>query len=163
MKSRYSSLWIAIFLVFVLASCVSVEERLNNKFDTLPEVESTLIYEYTDVFSGATGQCHGTFLVRWFGTDLDAETVLKLYSDAFSEQGWIIRPEDVVEIWSIEGDKGLYRAGSSAFADPTVISQEQGSYRLPDSVFRELPRYRTVYLITITYSSSSVVKRCFGR
>jgi len=163
MMSRFSSLWITIVIVLVLTSCVSAEERLNNKFDTLPEVESTLIYEYTDVFSGATGQCHGTFLVRWFGTDLDAETVSKLYSDGFSEKGWIIRPEEVVEIWSIEGDHGLYRTRPSVFVDPTGISQEQGSYRLPDSVFRELPRYRTVYLISMTYSSSSVAKRCFGK
>ena len=163
MKPRYSSIWIVIFLVFVLTSCVSTEERLNNKFDTLPDVESTLIYEYTDVFSGATGQCHGTFMVRWFGTDLETQTVSKLYSDAFSEKGWVIWPEEVVEIWSIEGDNGLYRAGVSVYADPTSISQEQGSYRLPDSVFRELSRYRTVYLLSITYSSSSVVKRCFGK
>ena len=163
MKPRYSSIWIVIFLVFVLTSCVSTEERLNNKFDTLPDVESTLIYEYTDVFSGATGQCHGTFMVRWFGTDLETQTVSKLYSDAFSEKGWVIWPEEVVEIWSIEGDNGLYRAGVSVYEDPTSISQEQGSYILPDSVFRELSRYRTVYLLSITYSSSSVVKRCFGK
>ena len=163
MKPRYSSIWIAIFLVFVLTSCVSAEERLNNKFDTLPEVESTLIYEYSDVFSGATGECHGTFLDRWFGTELDAETVSKLYSDAFSGKGWTIWPEEVVEIWSIEGDYGLYRAGLDVFADPTNISQQQADYRLSESVFRELSYYRTVYLLSMNYSFSSVVKRCFGK
>jgi hypothetical protein len=163
MKPRYSSIWIAILLVFVLTSCVSAKERLNNKFDTLPEVESTLIYEYTDVFSGATGRCTGKFVDRWYGTDLDAQTVSKLYSDAFSEKGWIIWPEEVVEIWSIEGDNGLYRAGVSVYADPNSISQEQADYRLPDSIFRELSHYRTVYLLSMTYSPSSVVKRCFGK
>jgi hypothetical protein len=163
MKLRYSSMWIAIFLIFVLTSCVSAEERLNNKFDTLPEVESTLIHEYSDVFSGASGRCHGTFLDRWFGTELDAETVSKLYSDSFSEKGWIIWPEEVVEIWSIEGDNGLYRAGLDVFADPTNISRQQADYRLSESVLHELSRYRTVYLLSITYSSLSVVKKCFGK
>jgi len=156
-------LWVTILLAFLLTSCVSAEERLNNKFDTLPEVESTLIYEYSDVFSGATGECHGTFLDRWFGTELDAETVSKLYSVAFSEKGWTIWPEEVVEIWSIEGDNGLYRAGLDVFADPTNISQQQADYRLSESVFRELSHYRTAYLLSMTYSSSSVVKRCFGK
>lgn len=163
MKSRFSFLWIIIVSIWVLTSCVSTEERLNNKMDALPEVESTLIYDYTDLGSGATGQCPSTLLVRWFGTELDAETVSKLYSDAFSEQGWIIWPEDVVEIWSIEGDNGLYRGGLSVYVDPTGISQEQGSYRLPDSVFRELSRYRTVYLLSMTYMSSSEAKKCYGK
>jgi hypothetical protein len=163
MSSRYSFLWIKVVLLLILTSCVSTEERLSNKFNTLPEVESTLLYEYSDVFSGASGRCHGTFLARWFGTKLDAKTVSKHYSDAFLEKGWVIWPEDVVEIWSIEGDNGLYRAGSSIFADPTSVSQEQGSYRLPVSVFHELSRYRTVYLISMTYSSLSVVRKCFGK
>ena len=163
MMSRFISLWITIILVFVLASCVSAEERLNSKFDTLPQIESTLMYDYSADYSGATGRCQGTFLDRWYGTGLDAETVSKIYSDGFSGKGWTIWPEEVVEIWSLEGDDGLYRARPSVFADPTSVSQEQGSYRLPDAVFRELSHYRTVYLISMTYRSSSAAKRCFGK
>ncbi len=163
MKSRYRSLWITMLLVFVLTSCVSAEERLNSKFDTLPEVDSTLVYEYGAEYSGATGRCTGVFLDRWYGTELDAETVLKLYSDGFLKDGWAIWPEDVVEIWSMESNDGLYRTGLDVFAESTSVSQEQADYRLPDSVFREFSHYRTVYLLSMTYRSSSVAKRCFGK
>ena len=150
-------------LVFMLTSCVSAEERLNSQFDALPEVDSILIYESSSVFSGATGRCKGTFLDRWYGTTLDAETVSKLYTESFSEKDWIIWPEEVVEIWSLESNDGLYRAHLDVFADPTSISQEQGSYRLPNSVSDELARYQTVYLLSMTYMSSSEAKKCFGK
>ena len=163
MKTRYVSLSIFIVFLFLLTSCVSAEVRLNKKFETLPEVESILLYESSSIYSGATGRCKGTFMDRWYGTEQDAETISKLYSDAFSEKGWTIWPEDVVEIWSVESDNGLYRAGLDVFAEPTSVSQEQASYRLPDSVFREFSHYRTVYLISMTYRSSSVAKRCFGK
>jgi len=163
MRTRYVPLWIFMVLLFVLTSCVSAEERLNEKFETLPEVESILIYEYSSEYSGATGRCKGTLMDRWYGSEQDSETISKLYSDAFSEKGWIIWPEDVVEIWSIEGDNGLYRVGLDVFAEPASVSQEQASYRLPDSVFRELSQYRTVYLLSMTYRSSAVAKKCFGK
>lgn len=163
MKPRYNSLWSAIVLVFMLTSCVSVEERLNSQFDALPKVDSTLIYEYSSVFSGATGRCKGTFLDRWYGTTLDAETVSKLYTDSFSKKGWNIWPEEVVDIWSLESNDGLYRVHLDVFADPASISQEQGSYRLSDLVSHELSRYQTVYLLGMTYMSSSEAKKCFDK
>lgn len=163
MKLHYSPLWITIVLVFMLASCISAEERLNRKFSTLPEVESIMIYEYSSVFSGATGRCKGTLLDRWYGTEVDAGKVTRLYSDGFSKKGWNIWPEEVVKIWSMESSDGLYRAHLDVFADPTSISHEQGSYRLPDSVSHELTRYQTVYLLSMTYMSSSEAKRCFDK
>lgn len=163
MKSRFGSLWIAMLVVFVLPSCVSAEEGLKSKFDTLPEIDSILVYEYSAEYSGATGRCTGVFLDRWYGTELNAETVSKLYSDSFLKDGWVIWPEDVVEIWSMESNDGLYRTGLDVFAEPISVSQEQADYRLPDSVFRELSRYRTVYLVSMTYRSLAVARRCFGK
>jgi hypothetical protein len=163
MKSYHKYLWTAVLLVFGLTSCVSAEERLNTKFDTLPEIDSTLVYEYSAEYSGATGGCTGTFLDRWYGTKLDAETVSELYSDSFLKDGWVIWPEDVVEIWSMESKDGLYRVDLDVFADPTHVSKQQYSYRLPDSDFRELSHYRTVYVLSMTYRSLSVARRCFGK
>lgn len=163
MKSRSSLLWSAVVLVLVLTSCVSAEERLNSQFDALPRVASSLIYESSSEFSGATGQCKGTVLDRWYGTTLDAETVSILYTDSFSKKGWIIWPEEVVEIWSLASNDGLYRAHLDVFADPTSISQEQGSYRLSDTAFHEFAQYQTVFLLGITYMSSSEAKKCFGK
>jgi hypothetical protein len=163
MESHSSFLWSAAVLLLMLTSCVSVEERLNRQFDALPRIDSSLIYESSSEFSGATGRCKGTFLDRWYGTALDAETVSKLYADSFSEKGWVIWPEEVVEIWSLESNDGLYRAHLDVFADPTGISQEQSSYRLSDSVFHELTQYQTVFLLGMTYMSSSEAKKCYGK
>jgi len=163
MKLRRDHFGLAIVTALVLTSCVSAEERLNAKFDTLPQVASTLLYEYGAVSSGATGECIGTSLHRWYGTTLDAKTVAKIYSDGFAENGWSIRPEEVVEIWSTEGEDGLYRVGLDVFADPAVISQEQGSYKLPDSVLYDAVRYQTVYLLSMVYMSPSAADKCFGQ
>lgn len=163
MKSRSSFLCGAVALVLVLTSCVSAEERLYSQFDALLRVDSSLIYESSSEFSGATGRCKGTFLDRWYGTTLDAETVSKLFTDDFSRKGWIIWPEEVVEIWSLESNDGLYRAHLDIFADPISVSQEQSNYRLSDSVFHELAQYPTVFLLGMTYMSSSEAKKCFGK
>lgn len=162
MRSGYNHFWLAIATALALTSCISPEKRLSAKFDTLPPVASTLLYEYSAVSSGASGECKGTFLHRWYGTALDAETVAKIYSDGFVDNGWSIRPEEVVEIWSTESEDGLYRAGLDAFADPTSISQEQGSYKLPDSVLLDAVHYQTVYLLHMVYMSPSAADKCFG-
>ena len=163
MKSRYGFLGIAILLILVLSSCVSAAGLLNSKFETLPKLDSTLLYEYGAVYSGATGRCAGTFSDRWYGTELDAETVSQLYSDGFLKDGWTIWPEDVVEIWSMEGKDGLYRVDLDIFVDPANISKQQYSYELPDLVFSELSHYRTAYLLSMTYRSLSMARRCFGK
>jgi hypothetical protein len=78
-------------------------------------------------------------------------------------KGWSIWPEEVVEIWSKEGENGLYRVHIDVFADPAKISQQQGSYRFPDSEYAELSLQKTVYLLSITYMSSSEATECFDR
>jgi hypothetical protein len=161
MKLHLGSFWIAIVMALGLISCVSAEDRLKAKFDTLPQVDATLLYEYRDVSSGATGECIGTFLDRWYGTTLDAETVEKIYSNSFVKTGWSIRPEEVVEIWSTEGEDGLYRASLDIFADPAVISQEQGGYKLPDSILHDAVSYQTVYLLGMVYMFPNVAQKCF--
>jgi len=165
MKLRRGHFWLAIATAtaLVATSCVSAEGRLNAKFDTLPQVDATLLYEHGDVSSGATGNCTVIFLDRWYGTTLDAKTVAKIYSDGFAENGWSIRPEEVVEIWSTEGDDGLYRVRLDVFADPTVISQQQVSYKLPDSVLYDAVRYQTVYLLSMVYMSPYAADKCFGQ
>jgi hypothetical protein len=151
---------VAVILYFVLSP--KPEQRLMAKFDTLPSTDSTLLYEYGDTSSSATGQCIGIFQDYWYGTALSSEDVINLYSDYFSKNGWNIRPEEVVKIWSQETDDGLYRTVIDVFADQAVISQEQGYYRLPDSVLLEATHYQTVYLLSMTYMSPLAAKRCFG-
>ena len=89
------------------------------------------------------------------------QDVTNFYSDYFSDNGWSVRPEEVVEIWSREDDDGLYRIGVSVFTDPADISQEQGSYRLPASVILEAAHYQTVYLVSMFYMTPYAAEKCF--
>jgi len=141
---------------------VSPDKRINDQFEALPQINSTLLYEFSGVSSSATGECIGSFQVRWYGTAMNAEDIKKEYSGYLADNGWKIRLEEVVEIWSLETDDGLYRLGTSIFTNPDSISQEQGSYRLPDSILYEANRYHTVYTLSMVYASPYVAKKCSG-
>jgi hypothetical protein len=163
MKMRYGLFCLVLAITLTLTSCVSAKNKLNAKFDTLPQIGSTLLYDYSAVFSGATAECRGTLLHRWYGAAIDAEAVTKLYSDSLAKNGWSIWPEEVIKIWSIEGQDGLFRVGVDTFTAADNISKEQGSYQLPDSVLLEATNYQTIYLINMVYMSPSEAKSCFGR
>ena len=120
-----------------LVSCTPPKERLISKFDALPQIDSVLLYEYSDAFYSASGECIGTFLDRWYGTSTSSEDVTKLYSASLPKNGWSIWPEDVVEIWSLQNSDGLYRTGVNVYNDPATISQQQADYQLPDSFYLE--------------------------
>jgi hypothetical protein len=162
MKIHYHFLWLLIFTVLGLVSCTSPEERINAQFDALPHVDSALLYQYGAAASSATGECGGDFQHRWYGTAISDRDVTKFYSTYLSDNGWSVRPEEVVEIWSREEDDGLYRIGVSVFTDPTDISHEQGSYRLPASVMLEAAHYQTVYLVSMFYMTPYATEKCFG-
>lgn len=163
MKLQREYLWMALVLISLLTSCTSDEERLSAQFDALPEVKSVLLYQHSSEFSGAAGRCKGTLLDRWYGTDLEPKIISELYEEHLLAKGWSIWPEEVVEIWSKEGENGLYRVHIDVFADPANISQQQGGYRFPDSEYAELSLHKTVYLLNVTYMSSSEATECFDR
>lgn len=162
MKMRYHFICLIMCIGLGLAGCSSPDERIDAQFDTLPQVDSTLLYDYSAAYSSATGDCGGTFQDRWYGTSVSAEDVRNLYLDYLSRNGWSIWPEEVVEIWSQEGKDGLYRMGINIFSDPTSISQQQADYKLPSSVLIDATHYQTVYLLSMTYRSSYAAKKCFG-
>lgn len=149
-------------MVWLLSACVSPEERIKAQFDTLPQPDSTLLYEYSASSSSATGDCAGVFMHRWYGTAMSTEDVAKFYADYLANHGWGIRPEEVVEIWSREDKDGLYRIGVDVFVDPKAISQEQGDYQLPATVLLETSQHATVYLLSMTYMVPYATKKCFG-
>lgn len=144
----------------VLSACTSSEERIKAEFDKLPQTDSVLIYEHGNVSSSATGDCTGTVQDQWYGTTMYAETVAKLYSDYLADNGWSIRATEVVEVWSREGNDGLYRVGIDIFTDPKTIPSEQGSYELPASVLTTASQYPTVYRLSMFYMYPNVAKKC---
>jgi len=161
-KSHLCFFWLALLTVWALSSCASPEERIKAQFDTLPQPDSTLLYEYGDASSSATGDCSGVFLHRWYGTAMNKEDVAKFYTDYLTNNGWSIWSGEAVEIWSREGKDGLYRTHIDIFTDPKTISQEQGNYQLPETVLMETSQHPTIYLLSMTYMVSRAAKKCFG-
>ena len=162
MKIRYNFVCLIMFMLLGLAACTSPDEHIDAQFKTLPQVDSTLLYEYGAAYSSATGDCGGRFQDRWYGTSMSAADVRKVFLDYISHNGWSIWPEEVVEIWSQEGKDGLYRMGMDVFSDPASISQQQADYKLPSSVLIDTTHYQTIYLLSMTYRSSYAAKKCFG-
>jgi hypothetical protein len=159
-KSRFSFFWLAVLMV--LSACASPEERIKAQFDALPQVDSILLYEYSDSSSSATGDCAGVFLHRWYGTTRNEEDLTNLYTDYLTNNGWSIWSGESVEVWSREDEDGLYRTRLSVFTDPKTVSQEQGNYQLPTTVLLEASRHKTVYLLSMTYMVPRAAKKCFG-
>lgn len=162
---KLSSLFLQIFIVpiLILTSCTSVEDRLKTEFDTLSQDNSIQLYEYGSVSSGATGDCIGTFLHRWYGTEMQVKEVVEKYEDNLANAGWTLTPDEVGETWSKENNGGLFQVSLNIFTAPESISQEQGLYKLPDSVLLEAVKHQIVYLVSMTYTYSSVAKKCFGK
>ena len=146
----------------MLTSCTDPKTLLSAELDTFPNPNSTLLHEYGAVSSSATGDCIVTFMDRWYGTSINIEEITELFSTFFFENGWNIRSEEVVEIWSKKTKDGLYRVGLSTFTDPTAVSQEQGSYRLPDSVLQDFTQHQTIYLLGMTFMYPGPAEKCFG-
>src|SRR5262245_8005252 len=137
MKHHHFLACFIIFAVLGLASCASPDERINTQFDNLPQADSTLLYKYGDASSSATGECSGVFQHRWYGTATSKGDVEKFYTDYLTDNGWSVWSGEAVEIWSQKESEGLYRIGVTVFTDPGDISQEQGSYQLPKTVWLE--------------------------
>jgi len=162
LPSRFVRMFIVLILILI-SSCTSAEDRLKTEFDALPQANSILLYEYGSVSSGATGDCIGTFLHRWYGSAMRVEEVVKLYEDNLANAGWTFTPDEVGEFWSKENKQGLYQVNLNIFTAPETISQEQGLYKLPNSVLLETVKYQVIYLISMTYLYPSAAKKCFGR
>ena len=159
---RLKSVIYFLAILTMLTSCTDPKTLLSVELDTFPNPKSTLLYEYSAVSSSATGDCSGTFMHRWYGTSINIEEITEIFSNFFFENDWNIRPGEAVEIWSKKNKEGLYRAGLSTYTDPSAISQEQGSYRLPDSVLQDFTQHQTIYLLGMTFMYPRPAEKCFG-
>ena len=159
---RLTSVCFLLAIVTMLTSCTDPKTLLSVELDTFPNPNSIFLYEYSAVSSRATGDCNGTFMDRWYGTSMNNEEITELFSTFLIKNGWIIKPEEVAKIWSKKSEDGLYRAVLITFRDPTAVSQEQGSYRLPDSVLQDFTQHETIYLLGMRYMYPRVAEKCFG-
>ena len=159
---NYKVLGVLASLLLTMASCSSPEEEIRSEFDAFSSSNSTLLYEYKDSSSSATGDCAGMFIDRWYGSEVSYSDIVKMYEDQLPKRGWTLWPEDVVRIWRKQTQAGLFSWHIEAFAGEST-TDPQGEHELPDSFLREAANYSTVYVISVTYKGNFAAKRCFGK
>lgn len=162
MKSNCKFAVLLASALLILASCSSAEEQIRTEFDTLSPPNSTLLYEYADTYSGATGDCAGMFIDRWYGSEIAYNDLVEMYEDQLWDEGWVLWPEDVVRIWRRQGQTGLFSLSIHDLPDE-YKGNPRGLYELPASFLHEAANYPTAYVISLRYMSNSAAKRCFGR
>lgn len=148
--------------LLVLTSCRSAEEKIQAEVKSLSLPNSRLLYEYIDTYSGATGSCAGTFIDRWYGSETEYNSLIKVYEDQLLEDGWILWPEDVVRIWRKQSQRGLFSMHMQMLTSQDT-SNPQGLYKLPESFWLEAANYPTIYVVSITYMDAVHTKHCFGK
>ncbi|NIW46904.1 MAG: hypothetical protein GWN30_19775 [Gammaproteobacteria bacterium] len=146
----------------ILTSCSSEQEKIQAEFNTNVLSNSTLLYEYTDTFSGATNNCAGTFIDKWYGSEDVYQDVVKLYDEHLLNTGWVLWPEDVGRIWRKQNRAGLFSLSMTTLTKKRTTNP-RGLYHLPDSLLLEAANYPTVYVISVRYMDAVHVKRCFGK
>ncbi len=162
MNVNYKVLGILASLFLTLAACSSPEEEIRREFDAFPPSNSTLLYEYKDSESGATGDCAGMFIDRWYGSEVAYNDLVKTYEDQLPKKGWTLWPEDVVRIWRKQTQASLFSWHIEAFTGKSTTDLH-GYHKLPDSLLREAANYSTAYVVSVSYMSSFAAKRCFGK
>jgi hypothetical protein len=162
MKSNCKFAVLLTSALLILVSCSSAEEQIRTEFDTLSPPNSTLLYEYTDTSSSATGDCAGMFIDRWYGSEIAYSDLVGMYEDQLWGEGWVLWPEDVVRIWRKQGQTSLFSLHMQELTDQDM-GNPVGLYELPASFLLEAANYPTVYAISLSYMSNFAAKRCFGR
>ncbi len=88
--------------------------------------------------------------------------LVKMYEDRLLDKGWALWPEDVVRIWRKRTQMGLFSWHILAFSRESMTNP-QGEYKLPDSFLREVAKYPTAYVVSLTYMDNIHAKRCLGK
>jgi hypothetical protein len=148
--------------VVTLIACTpySPEELLTTQIDTVAPNDpgSILVFEQFSTSSAATGACKSTWVDRWYGTDDSFDEVREGYQAKIAE-AWETWPEDVVPIWRLESENGLF---SSVLVDVSGgINPEREGYVLPEFAIQELEDHPTAYLLRLGHMSVSQTRRCF--
>jgi len=165
MKSGRLFLGVLISLVFLLASCTSPEQLIRTRFntDTFSVPNTTLLYEYTDSYSSATGDCAGMFIDRWYGSGMNYQDIVEIYEGRLADdRGWELWPEDVARIWRKQTKDGLFSMSTVALKNKNG-SNPLGIYKLPGSFLQETNKYSTTYAISLRYMSNFGVRKCFKK
>lgn len=131
--------------------------------DVFAVPDTTLIYEYQDAYSSATGDCAGMFIDRWYGSEMSYENIVKSYEKKFLDDGnWALRPEDATRIWRKQTQNELFSISIEAFTNQNE-SNPLHVYDLPDSLLQATTNYSTVYGISLSYMSKYSAKKCFEK
>jgi hypothetical protein len=153
---------IIVVMVVVLSSCMSVQEKIDLELNRLPITDSDLIYKYGSGFTSDAGECGGAIQERWYGTSVGEIELASIFNVYLVTNGWEIWPGEVADIWSKEGDDGLYRFSFRASSDIADFSQQRASYLIPKSEYEKMDNYDVVYNVSLIFMTFYAANNCFG-
>lgn len=165
MKSGYKILGLLISAYLLLISCTSPEEKTRTEFNTnaFSVPNTTLLYEYTDTYSNATGSCAGMFIDRWYGSEISYESIVESYEkNLAADKEWVLWPEDVARIWRKQTKNELFSMSIEALTIQDT-NNPLHLYDLPVSLLQARVQYPTVYGISLKYLSKYGAKKCFKK
>ena len=165
MKTCRKSLGFLIGLSILLVSCSSPEEQIRDEFDTdlFSMPTSTLLYEYADTYSSATGDCAGVVVDKWYGSEMDYQEIVERYEKKFTDdEEWTLWSEDVARIWRKQTSNALFSMSIHVLENMDRSNRVQ-LYQLPDSFLQEAAEYPTVYAVSLRYMSKYAANKCFKR
>ena len=163
MNTNYKMIGFLVSLFLIIMSCQSNQDRIQTQLDAFSIPNSTLLHKHSGVSSSATGNCAGTFIDYWYGSDIPYNDIDIILENEFFGNRWGLWPEDVVRIWRKQTETGLFSLSKQVTTKENITNVSGGLYKLPDSLYHEVKNYSTIYIISLDYMASSNAKSCFGK
>lgn len=157
---------VLIAIALAVVGCDSSNQQTRGEIDKFEPQSVVKLHEKLSTSTSATGECASTVLHRWYGSDDTYNDLVKLYESYLMGEGWQLKPNSITRIWQIQRENGLFRFYLEDFSSKDV--KQLRSYQmvygvLPESFMHDISGYRTVYLVSLSFSYSDVAKRCSGK
>jgi hypothetical protein len=163
--ARQSLIAVVVIALLILTACRSdpnPEEAALQRAEFIPQVlGSTLIITRSGVSQGSQDDCHAGYVEKLYGTSMAGAEVVEFYHDFASDNLWTMDKDYSNNIRLLAGKQDervflgiviLALRGSPTHGYPSQLDP-----KLIDNAFDE---YRTVYLLTITYTTPDFEDRC---
>lgn len=138
---------IACLVFFSTVACTNnVKPTLAKSLDAVMLLDSIIIYE--KYFTSSGSECTGTFLDRWYGTNLEAENVKQEIVNILIQNSW----EKEGDFWyhpSNENGEEI-RLIVDVYV-PSNIENNRFEYTIPNLEFEKMLEFRTIYKYSSLY------------
>ncbi len=153
---------IAFLTLTACRSDFNPEEAALQQAELIPEVlGSTLIVTRSEVSQGSQDGCSAGYVEKLYGTSMSGTEVVKFYHDFVGDNPWTM-DEDYSNddrLLARKQDERVFLGivTLTLRSSPTRGYPSQLDPKLIDDAFG---KFRTVYLVTVTYTVSDFESRC---